>query len=145
MSPPVQSHPVLHSQECTCYLHKSEALIATDSTVHVYLFTRLLSTSLHCDIGTVRAGFQPAQALLGSQHLPRCWVHSGHSVTICGMNVWKREALCPEHAQNQLNSFSCHSSGLFLSSPLPDLLSTPDSTDGTRGRQRRCISWSCRQ
>ena len=89
--------------------HKSKALISTGTTVHVYLFTSLLSTSLHCDVSTVWAGLQPARALLGSQHLWRCWVHSGHSVTICRMNVCKREALCPERAQNQLK---------FLSLPL---------------------------
>ena len=117
VSPPVRSHSVPHGQECTCYLHRSEALIATDTTAHVHLFTSLLSTSLHCDVSTARAGLQPARALLGPQHLPQRWVHSGHSVTICGMNVWKRGALCPEHAQNQLNSFPCHSSFSLISSP----------------------------
>lgn len=97
--------------------HKSEALIITGMTVHVYLFTSLLSTSLHCDVSTVGAGLQPARAPLGPQHLPALgpqWA----LITICGMNVCEREALCPERAQNQLNSFPCHLSSLSLISSL---------------------------
>ena len=41
------------SREPPVILDESKALIITGSTVHIYLFTSLLSTSLHCD---VRAG-----------------------------------------------------------------------------------------
>ena len=70
-------------------LHKSEALIITGTTVHVYLFTSLLSTSLHCDVSMAdvmgrapaclgTAGFSAFPAVLGPQ-----WAFSNYLWNEC--------------------------------------------------------------